>query len=244
MQADSKGPATTRPHAAGMHTNETPDLSGYYAIHRQQRVDTARYVQALDVLEQDDVTRRRALARWATGFGHELTTHHTIEDEVFFPDLAMRVPATTEVLRRLATDHETVEHLIGRLRATGAGVAEAGPGAPFAIARAEALEVAVALRDLLIEHLDVEDDLVLSVFAASYSAEEYEALQEQAIKSIPKTGLFFSIPWNVACLDEEARVELIRSAPLPLRLIYRLSRGRFDRLVDAAFAGLPVPVAA
>ncbi|MGD9702182.1 MAG: hemerythrin domain-containing protein [Acidimicrobiia bacterium] len=233
-------------------TTDLPDLSFYLAVHRQQRADIARYVMALEQLDGADVVRRQALARWANGFGHELVVHHTIEDEVFFPDLTMRVPSTRATLERLAVDHEKVHHLLGALRRTARALAgpnfavarDALTGPDFLAARDDAIEVGVELRDLLHLHLDVEDEEILSVFHRSYGRDEYEALERQATKHLPKKGLTFSIPWNVAAMDDAQRAEALATAPLPLRVLYRLTRKRFARLVAEAFGGISAPVAA
>ena len=218
-------------------TELQPDLTFYYAIHRGQRRDAARYVEALESLEVGDYARRRALSKWAVGFGHELVAHHTIEDTVVFPDLARRVPATQAVLDRLEADHVRVHHLLEELNTT----ARALVGLGFGEARVRALAVAIELRDLLQVHLDVEDDDILSVFAQQYSAEEYEALDEKCVKALPKKGIAFSVPWNISNFDEATRAELLPKAPRPLRVIYRLTKSRYERLVTAAFGEAPVP---
>ena len=219
-------------------TELQPDLSFYYAIHRGQRRDTARYVEALQSLQVKDHVRRRALSKWAIGFGHELVAHHTIEDTVVFPDLARRVPATQAILDRLEGDHVRVHHLLEELNSTARGLVGLG----FVEARERAIAVAIELRDLLQVHLDVEDEQILTVFAEQYSVEEYEALDAKCIKALPKKGIAFSVPWTISNFDEQTRAELLPTAPMPLRAIYRLTHRRYERLVEEAFGEVPAPV--
>jgi hypothetical protein len=160
-----------------------------------------------------------------------------VEDAVFFPALARRAGLHL-TLARLESDHHRVETLIERLVASGAAV---GRG-PFAPARRQAHAVAVELRDLLRAHLDLEDDEVVPAFAAHFDGDEFAALEQDVFALLPKKGLSFSIPWNIAALPAEQRAETLAGAPLALRLLHRATKGRYARLVATAFAGVTVEV--
>jgi hemerythrin-like domain-containing protein len=218
----------------------TPDLDHYYAMHNKMRIDLARFVAALQAIRQDsDPARVAALARWATGFAHELHLHHTVEDDVIFVDLAARVPAVNDLLVELGHDHDRVAEL---LRVSGLAAGRlADRRQSFEEARSTLLAISIELRDLLDRHLDIEDDDVLPLFAEHYTAAEYDALTQKAMKSLPKKGLFFSIPWNVAAQSPARREEMLAEAPGILRLIFRLANGRYQRLVATAFAEIPAP---
>jgi iron-sulfur cluster repair protein YtfE (RIC family) len=220
----------------------TPDLTHYHAVHRQQRTDTAPLVVALETAKAID--RRRSgrllpLAKWATGLGHELHVHHTVEDNIFFPAVVERVPAMLALFDQLDADHVVVSDLLERLGPSVAAVAD--PSFPMADARDAALSVAVELRDLLQRHLDVEDDEVLPAITHHFTSDEFEALTALATKSLPKKGITFAVPWNVESVtDLEVRATMLAAAPLPLRVLYRLTRRSYLRLVDAAFDGVAV----
>jgi hypothetical protein len=51
----------------------------------------------------------------------------------------------------------------------------------------------------------------------------------------------FSVPMLVSAMSDEERDRIIPGAPLPLRVINRLSRRSYARLVERAF-GHPIPV--
>ena len=100
----------------------SPDLSNYYAIHRQQRHDLRRLATAVETAnEADRKGRLRPLAKWARGFGHELKTHHMVEDEIFFPAVLERVPSASAVIDSLDADHHRLDPMIDRL---APGIAE------------------------------------------------------------------------------------------------------------------------
>jgi hemerythrin-like domain-containing protein len=201
------------------------DLSHYRAVHDRMRVDIARFASAVDTAVAGDRRGRlQPLARWAKGFAHELHLHHTIEDDVLFPDLVARVPTAGEVLAGLEADHVVVADLLERWAPAADRLADGR--APFAAARSEMLDLAVTLRDLLARHLDVEDEQILPLFDRHYSAEDFEALTQRAAKQLPKRGLSFSLPWNVSTLPADTAAEMLRTAPMPLRVLHRLTRPR------------------
>ena len=213
------------------------------AIHRRMRVDTRRYVAAVESATPDDRGGRlQPLARWAAGFGRELHLHHHIEDDLLFPHVAARVPDVGAVLDGLEADHEVVARILERWAPAARSLADRD--VPFAPARDTVMELAVELRDLLAEHLDVEDQLVVPRLRDAFSPDEIVEWERQMKRSLPKTGVSFAISWNVGALDDGDREEAIRTAPLALRLLYRLHAGRFARLEAAAFDGVAAPAMA
>ena len=91
---------------------------------------------------------------------------------------------------------------------------------------------------LLQTHLDIEDSEILPLFVRHYSARDWRALDRRVVQQIPKRGLGFAIPWNVAAVPAADRPTMIANGPFVLRCIYRMTKGRFARLVDAAFEGV------
>lgn len=222
-----------------MHT--PPDLTHFYAIHRKMRIDTRLFARAVETATADDRRGRLGpLARWAKGFAHELEEHHFVEDEFFFPELRERISTVGAVLDGLDADHRVVQDILSRWSRVAQALADSA--VPFAAAQEEAMDIAVALRDLLARHLDVEDNDILPLYTRHYSAADYDVVYQRAVKNGKKTGLSFVVPWNVFCLEPEPRQDLIDLAPLPLKVVWWLTRGRFERLEAAAFAGVHVDV--
>lgn len=217
-------------------TTGQPDLGFYFAIHRSQRTDLERYRQAVVGLDEADrSTRGPALRRWAKGFAMELDEHAHIEDRFFFPSLRAKVPSATPTLDRLDADHRRFDELLATWPALARDLAD--PKVPFVPARTAVAALAEELADLLGAHLDVEDEDVLPLFWRHYSPAEYDALQQEAIRRGKKAGLWFVAPFTVDCYAEgPERDAFLASVPGVLRLLHRLVRPRYDRMIATAFA--------
>jgi hemerythrin-like domain-containing protein len=219
------------------HMEPTPDLTFYLALHAKMRLDTTRYVAAVEATTEHDHRRRDALARWAHGFVDELLEHHQAEDTFLFPDLARRVPAARSTLDRLDADHRILDDLLERWQAAAAQVADRQTN--FTESRAALLATSVDLRDHLATHLSVEDADIIPLFVRHYSVAEYEAVQGAAVQAARRQGVTFYVPWIVDALEGEARAKLLTEAPLPLKLVWYATRRRHARLVATVFAGVP-----
>ena len=216
-----------------------PDLSFYFAIHQAQRAALGRYRSALATLtEGERVERGKALTRWAKGFVLELEEHHYVEDAFFFPSLRSRVASAGAVLDSLETDHRHLDDLLARW--PGLARALADPAVPFLDARSRACAFAEELDAFLDRHLAVEDQDVLPLFWRHYSAQDYEAVVSQAVRKGKKAGLWFVAPFTVDCYAEgPERDTFLASVPGVLRLLHRLVRPSYDRLVATALGPAP-----
>jgi hemerythrin-like domain-containing protein len=215
-----------------------PDLTHYFAIHNQMRIDTTRLVQVLEVTTVDDRARQEAVARYTAGFANELAHHHEVEDGIFFPALLERSPSVTDALAGLEADHRCLDGHLERLAGTVAAVGASRD--TFAADRNAALELTTDLRDLLHPHLEIEDVDVLPRFYRHFDQAEYEVLFKKAAKQGSLSGVTFMAAWHITALDPADRPALMASAGLPLRLVYKASRRNFERLVATAFGDLPV----
>ena len=143
-------------------------VAPFYAIHRKMRIDTRRYVIAVETATEADRSGRLVpLAKWAAGFGRELHLHHTVEDDHFFPALVERSPEAGEVLAGLEHDHEVVAGILKQWGPAARDLAD--PTVDFETAQAEVLALAVQLRDLLAEHLDIEDAQIVPRFDEAFT---------------------------------------------------------------------------
>ena len=85
---------------------------------------------------------------------------------------------------------------------------------------------------------------MLPLFWRHYTAEEYDAVLQQAVKKGKKAGLWFVAPFTVDCYAEGPdREAFLASVPGVLRLLRRLVRPSYDRLIASAFGSTPVPAA-
>ena len=221
--------------------SDTPDLTMYYRIHAAMTSSGERLADAVACLRPGERRRAAALATWFAGFGGELRAHHEVEDQVFFPALAERLDGFDDDEAKLAADHVELDHLIDAMSAALGRLAD--PRLGWVSVQEEADRLAAELRDHLAAHLAYENDEILPLFALHFTAEEYEALDGQAIKHVSLRQMVFTLPWLMSGLDEKAQAELRADAPMPLVLLWKASRRRYARLDALAFGSAPRKVA-
>ena len=215
-------------------TSTTPDISFYFALHRHMRADLTRYVDTIAATTPADRSGRLpALVRWVKGFICELEEHHWSEDVTFFPEMRHRVPAVAPVLDALDADHKRMDVLLTGWPALISTLAD--PAADFESAKAAALEMGRELNELVQTHLDVEDNDILPMYWRHYTAEEYDAIQQAAIKRSKKKGFAFIAPWCVDSVEGAQREAFLAQVPWVMRAFHRLVRPRYDRLIAAAY---------
>ncbi len=215
----------------------TPDLTAYRCVHRALRVGASSLAEGATALPGADEARRRAYARYWRGYAGEVLAHHTIEDDFFFPALVERVAVAGDLITRTDADHH---HLDDLMDAIGAAVDHVRRGDP-------APELAVLTRELaehMEEHLDFEDRDVLPLFERHFDAEEYEAVDAAAMKSLGiGRQAAFTVPFVVSTMTPEQVAKVLGGAPMPMRVLYRLTRGSHARLTERAFGRPLVGVA-
>jgi hemerythrin-like domain-containing protein len=126
--------------------------------------------------------------------------HHHTEDTVAFPALVSYRPDMAALIKELEDDHQ---NLVAAIDATTATVA-AFEKQPNLTTQRDMHDAITALRDEFFPHLDVEDAKVIPAFAEAIPPKEWDRMDNQALKSIPRPYL----PKAVGALDE-----VIRSLP-------------------------------
>ncbi|MDQ3978091.1 MAG: hemerythrin domain-containing protein [Actinomycetota bacterium] len=221
---------------------EIPDLTTYLILHRGMRFDGARLAAAVQgVSEQDRIRRGNALARWYAGYHRQLHEHHTVEDEIFFPAILERVPLFDSQIDRIEAEHNRLEELLERTGRMLKAISD--PNVDWPVASAEAVETTSELRMLLDLHLGFEDADVLPLFVRHFGREEYEDLDERALKSAKLDQLKFAIPWVMEAANSDERDKLFAGAPFAFKLLWYATRRRYNRMARDAF-GSAVPAGA
>ncbi|MFF5233669.1 SRPBCC family protein [Dactylosporangium sp. NPDC000521] len=204
------------------------DQSGYLLMHAAIRVELDR----LASFAQDFAAgRRRPGPRQLTALRDHIGDvidmihhHHVGEDRFLWPMLHDAVGPSAE-LDALSDDHGDLDPLMDTIRAA----LQEGPGGA-----ADLADAAVRLRDLMTAHLAEEEAVVVPIVAEHISPKRHAAMEKAMRKALPiKMG--FAVPWVMSADAELARTAL-RSAPL--RLILRLTRGRYDRRLQDAYGDL------
>jgi hemerythrin-like domain-containing protein len=206
--------------------SDAPDLSAYHQIHRAMRESAARLHVAAVSFDRGDRRRAAALARWFRGFAGELRYHHVVEDEIFFPALAARVPTYVQHDAGLAADHQRLDVLLDDLSEHLQRLATDGD---WFLTSARVASLAAELRHHLDEHLGVEDEDVLPLFERHFTAAEYADMERRAMRRGSLPQLAFTVPWLCSMLDPVERDDLLAAAPRPFRVLWWATRGRYAR---------------
>ncbi len=216
---------------------EHPDLTGYRLLHRGMRRDATRLSDAVASMTEADRGRRApVLSRWYAGFLGEFRHHHTVEDEIFFPALARRLPVFEDQVARLDDEHRRLEEVLVAVESAVGDLAD--PQAAFTTSHSDAVDAVRAAGAELTAHLDHEDANVLPLFVAHMSVIEFDEIEERAARSLPRSQIAFSVPWLVSQTSDEERHDLMKDAPLFLKLMWYLTRGRYTRLSNRALGDI------
>lgn len=213
-----------------------PDLSTYRAIHLALRAGADLLADVATTIQPGHRPRVAAMRRYWDGYAAEVHTHHTVEDDLVFPALVARVPVAAELIRQTDDDHATLGEIVDRCHAA-VGALERGR-------RSDDLAPAFAeLAVLMRRHLDLEDDDVLPLIERHFTVEEYAELDAECQKRLRLSEALFTVPFVSFFMDDEQRTQVFAEAPLPLRVVHRLTRRRHARLVQA-LVGAPAARAA
>lgn len=193
------------------------DTRIFYAVHKTFRLGTNRFVDASAKLPPS-VLRPVIGSNWSF-YRAVLDHHHHTEDEEIYPALMAVRPDLDVLLKTLGEEHLELADAVDT--ATAAVTAfEQEPDAAHQKAMHEAI---VAVRDTFFPHLDVEDAQVVPAIAESMPPREWDRLDKQALKTIPRKHLATA----VGALDEVIRSlpdqERPPPPPPPIRLMLALS---------------------
>ena len=218
--------ATTHPPTSRA-PNRPPDLTLFTVVHRAMRRDGGRLAAALAGLGDGDTTRAGALRRWYGGYHGELDGHHLLEDHLWFPVLAERVPTFAEHTDRIAREHHLLDDA---LRGVDAALDRLVEDEAAGAARHDAHDAACELSSLLDLHLGFEDADILPLYVRHFTEDEYAEVEARARKLLEVRRLPFGVPWVMGATTPSERSRVLDSAPLALKLVWYASRRRHARL--------------
>lgn len=207
------------------------DLSGYRAVHVALRRGAHALDTAVRQVRPGDRRRIAALTRYWRGYAGEVLAHHTIEDDICFPALVERVPPAADLIVRTDDDHHHLDELMDACTAGFERLAAGDFGGIDVLAGQVR-----ALADHMDDHLGFEDADILPLFERHFTYAEYKELDERAAKHLGiSSQAAFTIPFIAASVSPAERDHLLGEAPMPFRVLYRLTRGRHTRLQARAF---------
>jgi hypothetical protein len=195
------------------------------------RVDADRLSDLVGVARASDADRLTALVTWYTRFERAIHDHHIAEEAVIYPALLERDPSFAAADAELEGQHRVLADRLVVVRESLNGLAAASGGPGWERERTDAVAAARALREIVMTHLDHEEDVAFSGYRRAFTAAEFAALGATAGKLVGARAVVFAGPWVLDHADPAERAQLLADQPLLLRVLYRLVlRPRFDRL--------------
>ena len=203
------------------------DTRTYRVVHLAFRLMTTRLADATEKLEPSAL--HAVIASHWSFYSGVLHHHHHNEDDSIFPALLAVRPDMGALVTSLEDDHQK---LLGAMDAVDAAVT-GFDGQPDAAHQVPLHAAIVAVRDMFFPHLDVEDEQIIPAITESIPPKEWDAMDKEALKSIPKEYM----PTAVGALDEiiQGMPEQDRPPPppLPIRLMLSVSwRKKWSAWVD------------
>jgi hemerythrin-like domain-containing protein len=186
-------------------------------VHKTFRLATNRLVDGTARLEPSAL--QPVIGQYWKFYAGVLHHHHHTEDTVAFPALVSVRPHMAALIKDLEEDHKK---LVASLDAVESRVA-AFEKKPEPATQQDLHDAMAAVRDQFFPHLDTEDAQVIPAFAEAIPPKDWERMDNQALKSIPRPYL----PKAVGALDEVIRglpeAERPAGPPPPIRFMLALS---------------------
>ena len=210
-----------------------PDVHDMVVVHRTFRRSCAELPDLVRGLRPGDTARAGLVVDAVRFMLMGLEAHHLSEDEFLWPRLAARAVVQAEAITRMEEQHHRLEELVTQVRGALDGLA-ADPRQPLCE------QVAAQLTELgsaLTAHMDEEENTILPLAAEHLSVAEWEELGEISLAKLEKKHLLraFSALMAVATPDEQQTI--LTKAPLPARLLWRLSGRRSQARWEARLHG-------
>ena len=197
-------------------TRQPADTRMMGIVHEALKRDLRRTRQVVgsDPAPQD--RQREALGRHVTWMMQFLHAHHTSEDVGLWPAVRARNPGAGPLLDSLEADHARIAPAAEALTAA----ATAYTASSSETARGDLLGCLDALLEVLVPHLDREVADAMPVVAATLTAAEWDAIeQEHNLQDKSPRKLAMEGHWLIEDVDAESYDVVVHKVPLVMRLI-------------------------
>lgn len=211
------------------------DMQTMYVMHHGFRRDLRRFAEAVRRTPASErATWVLLRERWEL-FAEVLHHHHSGEDAGLWPWLRERcAPEHLAMLEAMEEEHGEIDPLLEACAAGFRRLAEA----PDEDARAALAVRVVAARDSLGRHLAHEETEAIALIQALMTQEEWLELDERHFKddSLTLAKVARIVPWAAYDVPREARDRVLAEAGPGFRVVWLLTRRRFARREERAFA--------
>ena len=205
------------------------------AVHRAMRADGERLIGAVKALPSGDTQRAAALGSAFAAIVSLIHDHHWTEDDVMYPFLLERVASFEPGAIRLEDDHVQLDAAMAGISARFRLLAHQLTPALWQDTRRHLADEARSFNQILVEHLDREEEVVVPAFESTLSAAEHAALRKEESKLTTYRHMRMAVPWVLANSSLEEQADLRATAPRLLGVIQ-------DRVWEPAFIRLMAPL--
>ena len=210
-----------------------PDVHDMVVVHRSFRQPCAELPDLVRGLQPGDTARAALIASAVRFMLMGLEAHHVSEDEFLWPRLAARAAGQAEAIARMEEQHHRLEELVTQVTAA-LGELAADPRQPLCEQLAAQL---TELGSVLNAHMDEEENTILPLAAEYLSVAEWEELGKISLAKLDKKQLLRAFSALMAVATPEEQRTLLTKAPLPARLLWRLSGRRSHARREARLYG-------
>ena len=210
-----------------------PDVHDMVVVHRTFRRSCAELPDLVRGLRPGDTARAGLVVDAVRFMLMGLEAHHLSEDEFLWPRLAARAVVQAEAITRMEEQHHRLEELVTQVRGALDGLA-ADPRQPLCEQVAAQL---AELGSVLTAHMDEEENTILPLAAEHLSVAEWEELGEISLAKLEKKHLLRAFSALMAVATPEEQQTILTKAPLPARLLWRLSGRRSQARWEARLHG-------
>jgi hemerythrin-like domain-containing protein len=196
---------------------ELTDMHDMVVVHRVFRRELSLIPDLLLSTPAGDVERASIVVGHARLILSGLHLHHTSEDDLLWPLLVQRSGPSTELVERMQAQHAEVDQGLDRLETVLARwETEVRP----AVAR-EAARVMNQLRQIVVEHLDDEEEHILPVAEASITPQEWASVGKAGVAKMTRAELPLMFGALLEDASEAERRQMLKSLPVPIRCLMR-----------------------
>jgi hemerythrin-like domain-containing protein len=197
-------------------TGQPADTRMMNIVHQALRRDLQRATTALEAATPPADRQRVAIADHIVWMMEALRAHHHSEDEGLYPVVRARRPDAADLLDQMDDAHQTIARTIDSVDAA----ASAYGATDVSSARAQLLGAVSELNEVLLPHLQREEDLVLPIASEALSDAEWQAIEhEHNVKPKSMAQLGREGHWLIDDASPEDRDTVLRLVPAVPRFV-------------------------
>src|SRR5918994_1810683 len=183
------------------------------AMHKAMRVDSQRLITAVDAMPAGHIEHAAALGRAFAAIVGLIHDHHWTEDDVMYPFLLERVRTFEGDAIRLENDHVELDAAMARINARFRLLAHQLSARLWQDTRSHLRDEATVFNQVLVDHLNREEAVVLPPFESLLSEADQHTLQKGRRSCPPITTCAWPCPgcWPIP----RRKRQLTCAQPLP-----------------------------